>query len=127
MEPRAPAAGEHALVPLDESGELVERLRRERLDRVVGHTGNLTRVADVRRPVAHALSGRYTHCRGRGAARPGVPLDARTSVRGRWDGRCRGGMGWLERRDSANARLAVRRPVEVTAVDASAWVWSRFS
>jgi hypothetical protein len=36
-------------VPLDEIGEVVERLRRERLDREVGHVGNVSLVADVRR------------------------------------------------------------------------------
>jgi hypothetical protein len=42
MEMRTPAAGEHALVPLDESGEVVERLRRERLDCEVGHAWERT-------------------------------------------------------------------------------------
>ncbi len=72
MELRAPAAGEHAPVPLDESGEVGERLRRERPDREVGHAGNLTRIADVPRPVAGAVPGRRARSRGRGA-RPGVP------------------------------------------------------
>jgi hypothetical protein len=52
MEMRTPATGEHALVPLDESGEVVERLRRERLDREVGHADNVSPIADVPRPVA---------------------------------------------------------------------------
>jgi len=43
MEVRAPAAGEHALVPLDESCEVAECLRRERLDREVGHAWQRTR------------------------------------------------------------------------------------
>src|SRR4051794_14226540 len=43
MELRAPAAGEHAPVPLEESGEVVERLRCERLDGEVRHAGNVLR------------------------------------------------------------------------------------
>jgi hypothetical protein len=56
---RTPAAGEHALVPLNESGEVVERLRRERLDREVGHAVNVPPIPDDRRPVASAASAAH--------------------------------------------------------------------
>src|SRR3954454_12190534 len=58
MEPCTPATREHAPIPLDETGEVAERLRRQRLDGEVGHAGNLTPIAVVRHPVARA------HCRG---------------------------------------------------------------
>lgn len=43
MELHAPATGEHARVPLDESDEVAECLRRERLDREVRHGGSACR------------------------------------------------------------------------------------
>src|SRR5690349_4194205 len=56
MKMRAPATGEHALVPLDESGEVVERLRRERPDREVGHAWNIPPIPDALRPEARSRS-----------------------------------------------------------------------
>src|SRR5262245_65375208 len=71
MELRAPAAGEHAFVPLDESGEVVKRLRRERLDSEVGHAWNLRRIWEARRDISQEAST---------VRRPELPDGARMAV-----------------------------------------------
>src|SRR5215207_6509894 len=80
VELRAPAAGEHAPVPLDESGEVVEGLRCERLDREIGHAGKLNRLRTfVVRQLMRCHGAPYAPSRAKGAARR-LLADARSSA-----------------------------------------------